>query len=71
MPSDARPMDIEAATGIPGGSLRPVLRDLSENRQVFERDSRYSIRSTSFPVIEAELDGAKNASAIQRQRPLR
>ena len=29
MPSDARPSDIEAATGILGGSLRPVLRGLN------------------------------------------
>src|SRR5262245_27973629 len=68
MPSDARPADIEAATGIPGGSLRPLLRDLSESHQIFERDSRYSVRGTSFPMIEAELNGSQERIAGQRQR---
>lgn len=68
-PSDARPADIEAATGIPGGSLRPVLRSLSENRLVFERNSRYSVRGTSFPAIEAELTGREERIVIRRRRP--
>lgn len=69
MPSDARPADIEAATRIPGGSLRPVLRGLSENHHVFERDSRYSVRGTSFLVIEAELNGGEERVVVRRQRP--
>src|SRR4051812_26873462 len=52
VPSDARPADIEAATGIPGGSLRPILRGLCESHVAFERSSRYSVRATSLPVIE-------------------
>jgi hypothetical protein len=68
MPSDARPADIEAATGIPGGSLRPVLRGLSENHHVSEKNSRYSVRGTSFPVIEAELNGGEVRVVVRRQR---
>lgn len=68
MPSDARPAEIEAATGIPGGSLRPVLRGLSETHHVSEKDSRYSVRGTSLPVIEAELSG-DNERIVIRQRP--
>jgi hypothetical protein len=69
MPSDARPADIEAATGIPGGSLRPVLRGLSENHHVSEKDSRYSVRGTSLSEIEAELNGGEERVVIRRQRP--
>ena len=57
MPEDARPAEIEAATGILGGSLRPTLHNLSESRQVYERKSRYSVRGTSLSMIEAELNG--------------
>lgn len=68
MPSDARPADIEAATRIPGGSLRPVLRGLSENHHVSEKDSHYSIRGTSLPAIEAELNGG-DERVVVRHRP--
>jgi hypothetical protein len=68
IPTDARPGDVEAATGIPGGSLRPTLRALSETHHVSERDSRYSVRGTSFPFIEAELNGGEERVAFRRQR---
>jgi hypothetical protein len=54
-PSSARPKDIEDATGIPGGSLRPTLRSLVENHLLSEKDGRYSVSSTSFHAIEREL----------------
>src|ERR1700722_10404573 len=69
IPADARPADVEAATGIAGGSLRPTLRALSESHHVSERDSRYSVRGTTFPSIEGELTGGEERVALQRQRP--
>jgi hypothetical protein len=65
MESDARPADIESATGIPGGSLRPALRTLCENHVIAEKDSRYSVKGTSLPAIEAELVGG-DATVIRR-----
>jgi hypothetical protein len=53
MPGDARPIDIANATGIPGGSLRPTLRELCDGHVLSERDSRYAVRGTSLPGIEA------------------
>lgn len=69
MPTAARPADIEAAIGIPGGSLRPILRGLIENYRVAERDRRYSVRGASFPSIEEELNGSEERVLVQRQRP--
>jgi|CXWL01.1.fsa_nt_gi hypothetical protein len=69
MPSDARPADIEAATGILGGSLRPTLRGLSESHHLSEKDSRYSVRGTSFHAIETELTGGEERVVIRRARP--
>jgi hypothetical protein len=69
--SDARPADIESATGIPGGSLRPTLRGLCDSHVVSERGSRYSVRATSLPVIEAELKGEGESVAAPRSRPSR
>jgi hypothetical protein len=53
--ADARPVDIQEVTGIPGGSLRPVLRDLSDSHVLAEQDSRYSVRSVVLATIEAEI----------------
>ena len=68
IPSDARPADIESATGIPGGSLRPLLRELTENHYLSERSSRYSVRATSLTIVEAELKGDGNGTAAPRSR---
>ncbi len=69
MASDARPTDIEVATGIAGGSLRPTLRGLCESRVLAEKDSRYSARGTNFPLIEAELNDGNDRPVVIRARP--
>jgi hypothetical protein len=69
--TDARPADIETATGIPGGSLRPILRGLCDNHVLSERGSRYSVRGTSLRVIEAELKGNREGTAVPLTRPPR
>ena len=68
IPGDARPADIETATGIPGGSLRPTLRELSENHVLTERDSRYSVRGTGLGEIEGHLKGGEEDVAVRRMR---
>jgi len=68
MQVDARPSDIEAATGIPGGSVRPTLSALAESHHLTERDGRYSVRSTSLSVVEAELNGGGQGVALRRPR---
>jgi len=67
--NDARPADIEAATGILGGSLRPTLRGLCDSHVLSERDSRYSVRGTSLPAIELELNGGEESVVVRRARP--
>ena len=66
VPTDAKPADIEKATGIPGGSLRPVLKGLLEARLLVAQNSRYAVRTTSFAAINAEL--ASPAAAPSRRR---
>ncbi len=66
--SDARPGDIESATGIPGGSVRPTLSGLAESHHLSEREGRYSIRATSLPAVEAELSGGDGRITLRRSR---
>lgn len=53
--TDARPAEIEAATGIPGGTLRPTLRRLVDAHLLTEQAGRYSVRPASFAAIEREV----------------
>jgi hypothetical protein len=68
IPSDARPADIEITTGIAGGSLRPTLRGLCESHVLSERDSRYAVRGTSLPGIEAELNARETDEGARQVR---
>jgi len=71
--ADARPVDIQEMTGIPGGSLRPVLRDLSESHVLAEQDSRYSVRSVVLATIEAEIgqDATQSNTGTAARKPIR
>jgi hypothetical protein len=47
------------------------LRRLCDSHVLSERDSRYSVRATSLPAIEAELNGRDEDVVIRRARPSR
>jgi hypothetical protein len=68
--SDAKPADIEEATGIAGGSLRPLLRQLLEERLLTCQKARYAVRSTSIAAISAEL-AAPGRTTARRRAPTR
>jgi hypothetical protein len=55
VPTDAKPAEIESATGIPGGTLRPTLRRLAERHLLLEKGGRYSARPAAFAAIEREV----------------
>lgn len=57
-PLDARPIEIEQATGVTGNSLRPILKKLVEERLVVARNGRYAIRATNLQDVETELRSA-------------
>lgn len=70
VPTDAKPADIEKATGIAGGSLRPLLKDLLEARLLTAQKGRYAVRTTSFTTISAEL-ATPGGTAPRRRAPAR
>jgi hypothetical protein len=71
VPADARPVDIQEVTGIPGGSLRPTLRDLSDCHVLTEQDSRYSVRSVALATIETEIGQGADATGSNGGSPAR
>ena len=42
-PEAAKPSDVQAATGLPGGTVRPSLMTLKKKRIVVAREGRYSV----------------------------
>lgn len=68
VPVDAKPGEIEANTGIAGGSLRPMLKELKDRNIITEKGGRYSVRAVALHTIKAELNGAGSPKAAQVKR---
>lgn len=68
VPVDAKPSEIEEHTGIAGGSLRPLLKELKDRNIIAEKGGRYSVRSVALRTIQAELDGMSTGSAPKRSK---
>jgi len=63
VPTDSKPGEIEKHTGIHGGTLRPLLKELKDRRIIIEKGGRYSVLSAALPSIKRELGSAPPASA--------
>jgi hypothetical protein len=68
VPTDPKPGEIEEHTGIPGGTLRPLLKELKDRRIIIEKSGRYSVLSAALQSIKKELGSASSASST-RSRP--
>jgi hypothetical protein len=65
VPMDPKPGEIEEHTGISGGTLRPLLKELKDRRIIIEKGGRYSVSSAALPSIKKELGSMPSASAIR------
>jgi hypothetical protein len=68
VPVDAKPGEIEEHTGIPGGTLRPMLKELKDRNVIIERGGRYSVRAAALRAIKEEIDGLSSSSRSRRSR---
>ena len=69
--TSTKPSDIDHKLGIPGGSLRPLLKDLKDRHLISTGDTGYSVRAASLAAIERELDsgvGVSNPQAGRRRK---
>ena len=68
VPADAKPAEIEESTGISGGTLRPILKELKDRRVIQERGRRYSVRAAALPAIKTELGNSSGARPRKARR---
>lgn len=61
IPTDASPTDLEDQIGSPGGTVRPMLMDLTDRHLVNRNNGRYSVRASNLHAITQELEGKSSA----------
>jgi hypothetical protein len=68
----ARPSELEGALGIPGGTLRPLLRDLAAERLVKSDRGAYRIVAPNLDAAVAAINHQADArSGTQERAPIR
>ena len=72
VPAEATPADMEGALNIPGGTLRPVLKDLKDRHVIASRGKNYFVRAAALDAVKAEIgssgDGTGPRVATKRGR---
>jgi hypothetical protein len=64
----SKPAEMEQRIGIPGGSLRPILKDLKDRHLANVKDGSYFIRSSSIAAIHSEISSESTSDSPTRRR---
>lgn len=62
-----RPADLEEMLGIPGGTLRPLLRELNDGRLVQSSGGTYSVRIVNLDAIRDVVSGGAKSKVVNRK----
>nr|CAD6615034.1 hypothetical protein RTCK_02749 [Rhizobium sp. TCK] len=67
---DARPTTLEALTGIPGGTLRPILKKLKDAHLLAVIGGNYSVRPANLEAIGSIVKGEQPVTARKRTKKM-
>lgn len=62
-----KPADLEKALGIPGGTLRPLLKSLKDSHMIAPGNDGYTVREGNLEAIAAAISGERKLS---RRKPV-
>ncbi len=62
-----KPSDLEAALGIGGGTLRPILKKLKDSHLVSVNDGHYTVQTANLDIVRRVIKGEKVRSARVRK----
>jgi hypothetical protein len=65
--TDASPGEINEHLGIPGGTVRPMLMDLTDRHLLSNKNGRYSVRAASLGGVKAEITQSGPARSASRR----
>ena len=66
--SGTKPADLSEKLGIPGGSLRPILKELKDRHFVTSKGEGYSVRASNLTAVHREIDSTGGSVAPPRKR---
>ena len=66
--TSAKPAVIGDALGIPGGSLRPLLKEMKDGHLISAKGGRYSVRASHFESVKTEVSGASTGVTTTRKK---
>lgn len=66
--SDASPTEIEKATGIKGGTLRPILRSLTQLKILTSKKGRYEVPAHNLVHVKELIRSAEKPSKTDHQK---
>lgn len=68
-PTGATPAELEQSLQMPGGTLRPILKELKDARLIENNEGRYSANPVTFPFLEEQLHDSPKPVRSARKAP--
>ena len=66
---NTKPSSLEEVLGIPGGSLRPILKDLKDGHLITSKGDGYTIRAANLSSVQREIAPSSGEAKSPNRKP--